>query len=136
MVQAKDLKDGTSHRFVVQLVEAGEKGGRLSETLQMSAVYLEKQAALKSKVKSAFAYPIVVMVMCCIIVAALVIFVIPVFQKLYSQLHITLPGPTLMLILVSELVRNYWMYVVPALGISFFTIRKILAKMAGPGDAL
>ena len=114
--------------FFVGMVEAGEKGGRLSETLQMAAVYLEKQAALKTKVKSAFAYPVVVMVMCCIIVTALVIFVIPVFQKLYSQLHITLPGPTLMLILISEIVRHYWMYAVPAIGISFFAIRKILAN--------
>lgn len=114
--------------FFVGMVEAGEKGGRLSETLQMAAVYLEKQAALKTKVKSAFAYPVVVMIMCCIIVTALVIFVIPVFQKLYSQLHISLPGPTLMLILISEIVRNYWMYAVPVLGISFFTIRKILAN--------
>jgi type IV pilus assembly protein PilC len=112
------------------MVEAGEKGGRLGETLQMAALYLEKQAELRNKVRSAFAYPIVVAIMCCIIVAALVIFVIPVFQKLYAQLHVPLPAPTLMLILVSEIVRHYWMYAVPVMGVSFFAIRKIL-RMPG-----
>jgi len=111
--------------FFVGMVEAGEKGGRLAETLQMAAVYLEKQAQLKSRVRSAFAYPIAVGVMCCLIVTALVIFVIPVFQKLYSQLHIDLPGPTLMLILVSEVVRNYWMIAFPVIGLSVFLIRHI-----------
>jgi type IV pilus assembly protein PilC len=111
--------------FFLGMVEAGEKGGRLSETLQMAATYLEKQAELKNKVKSAFAYPIAVGVMCCLIVTALVIFVIPVFQKLYDQLHIDLPGPTLMLILVSEIVRHYWMIAVPAIGITVYLIRRI-----------
>lgn len=111
--------------FFLGMVEAGEKGGRLAETLQMAAAYLEKQAALKAKVRSAFAYPIAVGVMCCLIVTALVIFVIPVFQKLYDQLHIDLPGPTLMLILVSEVVRHYWMIAIPAIGISVFLIRRI-----------
>ncbi len=115
----------TFSEFFLGMIEAGEKGGRLSETLQMAAVYLEKQAELKNKVRSAFAYPIVVGVMCCLIVTALVIFVIPVFQKLYSQLHVPLPGPTLMLILVSEIARNYWMFVVPVLGLLFFAGRKI-----------
>jgi len=114
----------TFSEFFLGMVEAGEKGGRLGETLQMAALYLEKQADLRNKVKSAFAYPIVVGVMCCLIVSALVIFVIPVFQKLYAQLHVPLPAPTLMLILISELVRNYWMFVIPVAGLLFFTIRK------------
>jgi type IV pilus assembly protein PilC len=101
--------------FFIGMVHAGETGGNLSETLQMSAQYLEKQADLKNKVKAAFAYPITVMVMCVLIVAALVIFVVPVFQKLYAQLHITLPVPTLILICVSEAVRNYWAIIVPSI---------------------
>jgi type IV pilus assembly protein PilC len=115
----------TFSEFFLGMVEAGERGGRLGETLQMAADYLEKQAELRNKVRSAFAYPIVVGVMCCLIVGALVIFVIPVFQKLYSQLHVPLPGPTLMLILVSEVVRHYWMFAVPIGGGLFFTVRKL-----------
>ena len=106
--------------FFLGMLEAGETGGKLSDTLQMSAQYLEKQADLKNKVKAAFAYPVTVMIMCFLIVTALVIFVVPVFQKLYRQLHITLPVPTQILIFFSEAVRNYWWIVVPSIvGIIF-----------------
>lgn len=106
--------------FFLGMLEAGETGGKLNETLQMTAEYLEKQADLRSKIKAAFAYPITVVIMCFLIVTALVIFVIPVFQKLYNQLHIVLPWPTLVLIFVSEAVRNYWGVIVPSIvGIVF-----------------
>ena len=99
--------------FFIGMVEAGETGGKLADTLHMAAVNLEKQAEVRRQVKSAFAYPIVVCVMCMLIVTALIIFVIPVFQKLYSQLHVPLPIPTLALIATSEIVRGYWYIVVP-----------------------
>lgn len=100
--------------FFLGMVEAGEAGGKLGETLLMAAQYLEKQSELKSKIKAAFAYPITVGVMCILIVSALVIFVVPVFQKLYSQLHVTLPGPTLFLIFLSEAARRYWWIIIPS----------------------
>lgn len=109
--------------FFLGMIEAGETGGKLSETLQMAAVYLEQQADTKSKIKGAFAYPVVVSILCLIIVTALVIFVVPVFQKLYSQLHIELPGPTRVLILLSEAVRNYWWLIIPLVGGSIFGLR-------------
>lgn len=111
--------------FFIGMVEAGETGGKLSETLDMAAKYLENQAELRSKVRSAFAYPIVVSVMCLLIVSALVVFVIPVFQKLYSQLHVSLPTPTLILVAISEGARHYWMIIVPVLSVSIYAFRKI-----------
>ncbi|MHC4192412.1 MAG: type II secretion system F family protein [Planctomycetota bacterium] len=110
--------------FFVGMLEAGESGGRLSETLEMSANYMEKQADLKSKVKSAFAYPIVVGVMCIVIVTALVIFIIPVFSKLYQQLHIPLPGPTKALVGLSVLVRSWWWLVLLIIVGAVFLFRR------------
>ena len=94
--------------FFVGMIEAGESGGNLSEVLEMSANYLEKQADLKRKVKSAFAYPIVIAVMCVLVVVSLVIFVIPVFSKLYQQMHTPLPWPTKALVDISTFVRDGW----------------------------
>jgi type IV pilus assembly protein PilC len=111
--------------FFVGMREAGECGGRLSETLEMSASYMENQADLKRKVKSAFAYPIVVGVMCIVIVTALVIFVIPVFSKLYQQLHVPLPGPTKALVGLSVLVRSWWWFVLPLIVGSVFLFRRL-----------
>ncbi|MHC4629897.1 MAG: type II secretion system F family protein [Planctomycetota bacterium] len=111
--------------FFVGMLEAGESGGRLSETLEMSASYMEKQADLRRKVKSAFAYPIVVGVMCIVIVTALVIFIIPVFSKLYQQLHVPLPGPTKALVGISVLVRSWWWLVLPIIVGSVFLFRRL-----------
>ena len=94
--------------FFLGMLEAGESSGRLSETLQASATYLEKQADFRHKVKSAFAYPIIVGIMCFVVVAFLVIFVVPVFSKMYRQMHVPLPGPTQALITLSTTVRNGW----------------------------
>ena len=80
--------------FFLGMIEAGESGGRLSETIEMSAIYLEKRADLKRKLQSVFAYPLVVGIMSIIVVACLVVFVVPVFSKLYRQMHVSLPLPT------------------------------------------
>jgi len=94
--------------FFLGMIEAGETGGKLSEALEMSARYLEKQADLKRKVKSAFAYPIAVSIVCLIVIFGLLVFIVPVFSKMYKQLHVSLPGPTQALIDLSNLITNHW----------------------------
>lgn len=94
--------------FFLGMLEAGESGGKLSKTLEISAIYLEKQADLKHKVKSVFAYPIIVAILALGVVASMVTFVVPVFSKLYRQLRLPLPGPTQTLISMSTLVRDWW----------------------------
>jgi type IV pilus assembly protein PilC len=112
--------------FFLGMIEAGETGGKLGETLGLAAVYLDNQLEMKKKLQSAFAYPITVCAMCLLIVSALVIFVIPIFQKLYKQLRVPLPGPTMILIGLSEAVRHYWWILVPAIVISIFGIRMLV----------
>jgi len=111
--------------FFIGMLEAGESGGKLAETLEISAAYMEKQADLRRKIKSAFAYPIVVGVMCVAIVSVLVIFIIPVFSKLYQQLHVALPGPTQALVTVSEMVRQCWWLVLLLIAAAIFLSRKL-----------
>lgn len=94
--------------FFIGMIEAGESGGKLATALEMSAEYLEKRVELKRKVKSAFAYPVVVSIMCLAVIVFLLVYVIPVFAKLYKQVHAPLPGPTQMLINLSSLVRGWW----------------------------
>jgi len=105
--------------FFVGMIEAGESGSKLAETLEMAAKYLDNQLELKQKVKSAFAYPIIVGVMCILIMAYLIIFVVPIFSKLYKQLKVALPGPTQTLVILSNVTRNYWWLII-ALGIGAY----------------
>jgi type IV pilus assembly protein PilC len=94
--------------FFLGMIEAGESGGGLATAIQMSAEYLEKQADLKLKVKSAFIYPIIMGVLCLVVVGGLLIFVVPMFSKLYKRLHVPLPGPTQALVVLSVLIRSWW----------------------------
>jgi type IV pilus assembly protein PilC len=98
--------------FFSGMIEAGESGGNLTESLEMSAAYLEKQMDLRRKLKSAFTYPIAVGIVCFIVVGCLMAFIVPIFAKLYRQLHVQLPGPTYALLIGSSLIRGYW-WVIP-----------------------
>ena len=111
--------------FFLGMLEAGESGGRLATALEMSAQYLEKQADLKRRVKSAFAYPIVVGVTCLVIVGCLLVFVVPIFAKLYRQLHVPLPGPTVALVILSSLLRNYWWALIIGALAVFIVVRRL-----------
>ena len=86
----------------VNLVTAGEVGGVLDTILNRLAVYLEKADSLKRKVKSAMVYPITVLVVAIAVVVLLLVKVIPVFEKMFSDFGGTLPGPTQMVISVSH----------------------------------
>ncbi len=114
--------------FFLGMLEAGETGGKLSQTLEASADYLERRADFRRKVKSAFAYPIIVGVMCFLVVAALVVFVVPVFSKIYKKMHVPLPGPTQTLIIVSEVVRNWWWLILICLAILIFAFKLLKRK--------
>jgi type IV pilus assembly protein PilC len=113
--------------FFVSMIEAGETGGKLGETLYMAAEYLEKQLDLKNRIKAAFTYPIVVSIMCMIIVSSIVIFVVPVFQKLYSSLHVSLPVPTMLLISASEIVHQFWWAVLVGIAALIYGTRYVIS---------
>jgi len=112
--------------FLLGMVEAGESSGRLSESLETSANYLEKQLELRRKVRSAFAYPVIVGIVCVVVIAGLVTFVVPVFSKIYRQLHVSLPAPTRALINISFLIRDWWWALIPAAAGFVFGLRYLV----------
>jgi type IV pilus assembly protein PilC len=97
------------NRLYVAMVGAGEKGGLLAEILARLAVYLENTSRLRKKVKSAMMYPTVVTVVAIGITIFLLVKVIPVFGDIYKGFNATLPGPTLFLINLSNLVKSYFL---------------------------
>jgi len=111
--------------FFLGMVEAGESASKLSEALNLSAEYLEKRMDLSRKVRSAFAYPIFVGVVCLLVLTGLLVFVVPVFAKIYQQLHVMLPGPTLLLVGLSDLIRHRWWAILLALIPAAIALRRI-----------
>ncbi|HSV73001.1 MAG TPA: type II secretion system F family protein [Chthonomonadales bacterium] len=97
------------------LAQAGEMAGALDETLQTAAEQLDKEQQLREKVKSAFVYPIAVMVTAAGVVAFMLTVVVPVFTKVYGQFDAQLPGPTMLLVVLSNVITGYWYIVLAAL---------------------
>ena len=98
----------TFNHLYVSMIRAGEVGGALDETLVRLADTLEAQVRLRSKVKSAMAYPVVVLSLIVLIVTGMLLFVVPIFENMYDDLGGTLPFPTQILINISGLLTTFW----------------------------
>jgi type IV pilus assembly protein PilC len=105
---ALDSYSGTFNHLYVSMIRAGEVGGALDETLVRLADTLESSVRLRSKVKSAMAYPIVVLSLIVLIVSGMLLFVVPIFKNMYDDLGGSLPLPTQMLINVSGFLTTFW----------------------------
>jgi type II secretory pathway component PulF len=112
--------------FFLGMVEAGESSSRLFEALNISAEYLEKRMDLNRRIRTAFAYPVFVGVVCLLVLTGLLAFVIPVFARIYEQLHVTLPGPTLLLVGLSDLIRHGWWAILLGLVPAAMALRRLL----------
>ena len=91
---------------MIAMISAGETGGFLDNALDRIAMNLEKDANLRGKVKSALTYPVIVLAFSVIMVAAVLIFIVPVFSKMFKQLNAQLPLPTRILVTLSH--QAWW----------------------------
>lgn len=99
------------------MVRAGESGGTLDDVMARLATTLEKQIELHGKVKSAMTYPIAVAGIVVLIVSAMLLFVVPMFESMYADLGGTLPLPTQVLIAGSQiLTRSWWLILLLIIG--------------------
>ncbi|KJU83416.1 type IV pilus assembly protein PilC [Candidatus Magnetobacterium bavaricum] len=89
------------------MVQAGESGGILDTVLQRLADYMEKAMRLKKKVKGAMTYPAVVISIAAICIGVIMVFVVPVFAKMFATLGGTLPGPTRLIIAMSNFIAGW-----------------------------
>jgi type IV pilus assembly protein PilC len=100
------------NRLYVSMISAGEKGGMIAEIMARLATYLENTERLRKKVKTALMYPIAVTVVAIGITTFLLIKVIPVFKDVYSGFGAKLPGPTQVLMDISDLVRHWFVLLI------------------------
>lgn len=108
----------------VNMISAGEAGGILDTILKRLAGYLEKSAKLKGKVKGALTYPIIVFLIAILVTAVILIFVIPVFQNMFSSLGGTLPAPTRVVVALSEFVKSKAIFIIIGLAIFIYAFRR------------
>jgi type IV pilus assembly protein PilC len=111
--------------LTTNMIEAGEAGGILDTILQRLATYVEKAVKLKSAVKSALIYPVSVISIACIVVGALLKFVVPIFANMFNSMGVDLPLPTKIVIGLSNFVGRFWWLVLGFMVVSFFAVKAI-----------
>jgi type IV pilus assembly protein PilC len=106
------------------LVEAGEAGGILDVILNRLSHYIEKTEKLKKKVKGAMVYPAVVTGVSIFVTGIILLFVIPVFEKLFREVGQALPIPTQFVIALSRFLGNNLIFIVLGAGAFIFLLRR------------
>lgn len=107
------------------LVEAGEQAGILETVLDRLALYKEKTLAVKSQIKSALFYPTAIIAVAFLVVAVIMIWVIPAFKDLFSSFGADLPGPTKMVMHISEFFVSYWWAIFGGIFGTIYGVRKL-----------
>ena len=107
------------------MIEAGETGGILDTILQRLAQYVEKAVKLRSAVKSALIYPVSVISIAILIVAALLKWVVPIFANLFAGLGVALPLPTRIVMGLSAFVGQFWWVFIAGIAAAVFGLRQI-----------
>lgn len=115
----------------VNMVAAGEAGGILDTILLRLATFMEKNDALVRKVKGAMIYPSVIFAVAGICIVVLLLFVIPVFQRMFAESGGTLPLPTRIVVGASNVVKGYWWAMFGGIGGIIFAIKRYYATSTG-----
>ena len=122
--EAMSRHPDTFNRLYVAMVEAGEAAGVLDVVLDRVALQIEKEQKIKRRVRGAMIYPTVVMTFAFLVLCGLLMFLVPIFVKIFDTLGGELPTLTQWVLHVSNLLRGYWFIVFPLIGASIFGFLK------------
>jgi type IV pilus assembly protein PilC len=115
----------------VSMVKAGETGGILDDVLMRLADHLEKEVALKQKIKSSTTYPVLMFAFAIIMVFFMVTFIVPIFASMFQNLGGALPAPTRVLMTASGVMRSYWYMVFASMGGLVYLFKRFISTTGG-----
>jgi type IV pilus assembly protein PilC len=115
----------------VNMIAAGESGGILDTILRRLSEYLEKAAKLKAQIKGAMTYPIVTLAIACIVLGVILIFVIPVFEDMFSSLGGDLPLPTKIVVFMSRTLVSKIHFIIGGIVIFSYAFKKFKGTQKG-----
>jgi type IV pilus assembly protein PilC len=119
------------NQLYVNMVRAGETGGALDDVLGRLSGFLEKELALRQKVKSAMVYPILIASAAMGIVSFIVFFILPKFVTVFQDLNVPLPLPTRFLIFVTIMSQRYWYVFLLVLIVALYGFRYYIGTPNG-----
>ncbi len=115
----------------VSMVKSGETGGALENILKRLADFNEKQLEIQTKIRSALAYPILMSIVGGITIIVLLTFVIPKMISMFGDLGQNLPIPTLILISISDAIKNYWWLILSVIFAASFIFMRLYNSKEG-----
>jgi type IV pilus assembly protein PilC len=113
------------------MIEAGETGGILDTILGRLAAFMEKSMALKKKVKGAMTYPVICLGIAGLILVVILVFVIPVFEEMFSTFGSALPLPTQIVVDMSNIFKSNFLWIGMGIYAFIYTIKKIYNSEKG-----
>ncbi len=113
------------------MIEAGETGGILDTILGRLATFMEKSMALKKKIKGAMTYPTICLAISLLILVIILVFVVPVFSKMFEDFGSSLPLPTQIVVNMSEFFKRNIIYMFMAVFIMVMIVKKIYKTEKG-----
>jgi general secretion pathway protein F len=114
--------------FYINMVKAGEASGMINLVLERLADFNESQQALRSKIRAALAYPLIMFLIGALVIFFLVTFVVPNITQIFEEMHQTLPLVTIVLIAVSSFLKSFWWLLAGLVGIAFLTVQYTLLR--------
>lgn len=111
------------NNLYINLVKSGEASGKVGESLGRLADTMESNLEFKAKIKGAMVYPAILVTAMIGVAVLMITFVVPKIGDVYRDFHAELPLPTRVLIAISDIMRNYTIFVVIFFGVLFFAYR-------------
>jgi type II secretion system protein F len=115
----------------LSMVRAGETGGFLEDVLHRLALFIEKDQELRSRISSAMAYPILLIIIGTFAITFLMVFFIPRFSEIFKRMGDSLPLPTQIVMAISYFLRDYWMVAAAGVVALIFGWTRLLAMSRG-----
>lgn len=117
--------------LMIRMIEAGEASGSLDTVMMRVAVHYEKEAKINNKIKSAMVYPIILLLAVVAVVTFLLVVIMPTFISMFESSGMELPGPTRLLLAMSDSIRTRWYIYIFVIVLAVYIIRRFAGSKEG-----
>jgi len=117
--------------MIISMVRAGEETGTLDRILVKIAEFLERRNRFRNRIRGIMSYPLFMLIISIAVFIFLLSFVTPTITRMFAQINMSLPLPTLILIKISHFFKAGWIYIVAGIFLMYLLVRKLLASEKG-----
>src|SRR3989338_943259 len=117
-------------KYFQEMVRAGEKSGKLEESLKLVAMQLKKDYSLRRKIRSAMIYPIIIIIAMIGIGILMLIYVVPTLVQTFGELNTELPASTKFVVFISQALVDYWYFILfGAIALGYGMVRALKTEL-------